>query len=191
MIGERRMGTLRELALELGSCESEEDLLATAAACLSRNRHDLPLTLVRLLDAGARPALATGMDAERPLAIAGIGGDGSPWPIELLLAGAASVTVDLRGHEHVPSGAWADAPHHALAVALADAADTAPAGVLIAGLNPYRPADDSYRGFVELVAGQLSSSLARVRSREAERGARTRWPTSTGAKMQFFSRPTT
>ena len=44
-----------------------------------------------------------------------------------------------------------------------------PAGVIVAGLNPYRPLDVSYAGFINLVAGQIASSIANARAYAAEK----------------------
>jgi hypothetical protein len=39
------------------------------------------------------------------------------------------------------------------------------AGLLVAGVSPRLRLDDSYRGFLGLVGGQLASTLASVRAR--------------------------
>src|SRR5262249_20300805 len=45
---------------------------------------------------------------------------------------------------------------------------TAPAGALVAGVNPHRPLDEAYRTFVSLFAGQVAAGLASARACEAE-----------------------
>ena len=47
-----------------------------------------------------------------------------------------------------------------MAIALPEPGRAQAAGFFAAGLNPYRPLDEAYRGFLELVAGQIASSLA-------------------------------
>ena len=44
-----------------------------------------------------------------------------------------------------------------------------PAGFLVAGLNPYGRFDDDYRGFLDLVAGQIAAAIANARAYEEER----------------------
>jgi GAF domain-containing protein len=94
---------------------------------------------------------------------------GAPgWPDAALLAGEPAV-VELAGRPAVPSGAWEEPPRQAFAIPLAERGGSEPAGLVLAGLNPYRALDEEYRGFLELVAGQIASSLSNVRARQAER----------------------
>ena len=95
--------------------------------------------------------------------------------------------VDLEGRPGVPAGAWDEPPRQALAIPLADPRRGEPAGLLVAGLNPYRALDEEYRGFIELVAGQIAASLASVRAREAERERAEALAELDRAKTDFFS----
>ncbi len=66
-----------------------------------------------------------------------------------------------------PTGAWDEPP---LAALVAPAAgQRAAMGFLVAGLNRYRALDEGYRGFVELVAGQIAAGLTNARAYEEER----------------------
>jgi hypothetical protein len=71
----------------------------------------------------------------------------------------------------LPTGGWDIPPHRAMVVPIAEQAQNQPAGVMIIGLNPYRPLDSAYRGFIDLLAGQIAAGLAdvRLRAREAPR----------------------
>ena len=125
-----------------------------------------------------RPATAGTLDARRPPARRpGRTPRGST---------AAPAVVDLAGRRCRP-GAWEEPPRQALAIALADSGRPEPAGLLVAGLNPYRALDQEYRGFLELVAGQIASSLASVRAREAERERAEALAELDRAKTDFFS----
>ena len=70
---------------------------------------------------------------------------------------------------------------------LIDPARPGPAGLLIAGLNPYRGFDGAYRGFLGLVAGQIASSLGSVRARQADRERAEALAELDRAKTDFFS----
>ncbi len=112
--------------------------------------------------------------------------EGAPaWPKVARLEGAPAV-IELDGLE-VPLGAWEEPPRQAFAIPLADSGRPESAGLLIAGLNPYRALDQAYRGFLELVAGQIASSLASVRAREAERERAEALAELDRAKTDFFS----
>jgi signal transduction histidine kinase len=62
-----------------------------------------------------------------------------------------------------------------------------PAGVLIAGLNPYRPLDVSYAGFLSLVAGQIAASSANARAYDAEKKRAEALAEIDRAKTAYFS----
>ena len=93
----------------------------------------------------------------------------------------------MRDRPELPSGAWPEPPRTALAIELADPSAQGRAGVLLAGLNPYRPLDEAYRGFLDLVGGQIASSLASVRAREADRRRAEALAELDRAKTDFFS----
>jgi len=63
----------------------------------------------------------------------------------------------------------------------------APTGRLVVGLNPRRPYDDQYRGFLELVASQLGTALANARAYEEERKRAEALAEIDRAKTAFFS----
>ena len=69
----------------------------------------------------------------------------------------------------LPTGAWDAPPRQALVVPLLQQGRNPPSGVFITGLNRYRPFDDGYRTFVELIAGQIGARLATARAYETER----------------------
>ena len=62
-----------------------------------------------------------------------------------------------------------------------------PAGFLVAGLNPYRPFDDAYRGFIDLVAGQIAAAFANAHAYEEERKRAEALAEIDRAKTAFFS----
>ncbi len=63
-----------------------------------------------------------------------------------------------------PSGAWDRAPSKAVILPISPTAETGRSGVLIVGLNPFRLFDESYRGFLGLVAGQIAAALCQCAS---------------------------
>ena len=171
VIGERRLGTLRDLAAEASAATTERELFEAIDRSLARNPEDLPFAF----------AYTTGDDGRGLTPVTA----GAPdWPAEELPGGAL---VDVAGRPGLPSGAWPEPPRRALAIELADASRPGPAGVLLAGLNPYRRLDEAYRGFLELVGGQIASSLASVRAREADRHRAEALAELDRAKTDFFS----
>ncbi len=70
---------------------------------------------------------------------------------------------------------------------IAPSGQTGKAGVLIAGLNPFRLFDDSYRGFIDLVAAQIAASIANAQAYEEERKRAEALAEIDRAKTAFFS----
>ena len=59
--------------------------------------------------------------------------------------------------------------------------------MLIAGLNRFRPFNDNYRGFFNLLAGQIAAGLADVRAYEEEKKRAEALAEIDRAKTTFFS----
>jgi len=62
-----------------------------------------------------------------------------------------------------------------------------PNGKLVIGLNPRRPFDEQYASFLELVAGQLATSIANAKAHEEERRRSEALADLDRAKTAFFS----
>jgi PAS domain S-box-containing protein len=192
VLSDRRMATLRDLGLELAASRTEDDVCTAVREQVGRNGRDLPFTLTyRFEDDGvARLAVATGITAGHPAA-PGLIDLASPeiaWPVCELLAGSTVVIDDLATRfEQLPTGGWAAPPTHAVAVPLAQQGQARPAGFLIAALNPYRPFDDRYQGFVDLLAGQIAAGLASAGAYEAEHQRAAALAELDRAKTEFFS----
>lgn len=191
VIGERRLNTLRSLSAELSRTITEEDVVASVSRCLGENQKDLPFTLTYLFTEDgkqARLACRTGISAGHPAAPESFEGH-QVWPVDELLAGKDSVVVEDLGtrFDSLPFGFWDRAPWRALLLPITSQAQGAPAGVLITALNPYRPLDVSYAGFVQLIAGQIAASVANARAYEAERKRAEALGEIDRAKTAFFS----
>jgi signal transduction histidine kinase/DNA-binding response OmpR family regulator len=186
VIGERRMRTLHELSLATAGAGTEDELLEAAARGLDGNRRSLPFTLFHLLepDGTARLGGTSGIAADHPAArdAAGL------WPVARMAAGDGPVVVDLAGHyPDLPAGGWDTPPTQALAVPLRQQGQAAPAGFMIAALNPFRPLDATYRAFVELVAAQVGAGLSSARAYETERDRAESLAELDRAKTAFFT----
>ena len=166
VIGERRLKTLRDVASKLAATKTVDEMLQAINEELHLNRKDLPFTLTYVYDedGGARLAAYSGIDPSHPLAPARIQpGSDFPWPAhELLNRPEHSLIQDLSEQQRVaplPSGAWNKPVEQAAIVPLKRQGPEQPAGFFVAGTNPYRRYRPSYSGFVELLAGQISSAL--------------------------------
>lgn len=190
VIGERRMATLRDLGSDPSVVRTEQEMLDFAGAQLGRNAQDLPFTLTYLFqdDGDARLASVTGIPADHPAAVEALpAGSSDVWPTAAAARGdTLLVGLDGGSFPDLPSGAWAEAPVQALVVPLLrQGAD--PYGFMVAGLNRYRPLDDAYRGFVELVAGHVAAGVASARGYEAQQRRAEELAELDRAKTAFFS----
>ncbi|MFC4052422.1 SpoIIE family protein phosphatase [Actinomadura syzygii] len=195
VVGERRMATLRDLGSDPSVVRTESEALAFAHRQLDRNGSDLPFTLTYLFDGGsARLAGATGITEGHPAAplqlpVDESGGavSGTVWPAATLARGESAL-VPLGGGPFtgLPTGRWSQPPVQALAVPLLRQGD-APYGFLVAALNRYRPLEEGYQGFVELIAGHLAAGLAGARSYQAQQRRAEELAELDRAKTTFFS----
>lgn len=195
VIGERRLSLLRELAGETAPARSVEDVCAFTSGCLERYRHDLPFAVAYVAEAGEtllRRCFVSGIAPEHaaaPKYLAVAEDVHSPWPVAEVLAHGKSVLVtDLATRfGTLPSGVWAQPPTAAILLPLSQQGQDAPAGVLILALNPYRPFDPEFRGFVDLVAGQVTKAFGSVFALEAARKRAEALAELDRAKTTFFS----
>ncbi|WP_414472512.1 PAS domain-containing protein [Microvirga sp. M2] len=166
IISERRLGSLRVLASGLAAADSRKAVLQAAQAGLAANSWDLPFTLTYLFedDGTAELAFTTGFSGGHPAAPRSLDPAASSlWPLN-----RPEALVDLSGFADLPMGPWNRSPAQAVIVPLVGQGKEAPIGAMVVGLNPHRLFDAEYLGFLQLMAGQVSSSLASADAYEAE-----------------------
>ncbi|QNN51549.1 SpoIIE family protein phosphatase [Nocardioides mesophilus] len=193
VIAARRMATLRDLGVRTMGELSETEMIAAACERLGANQDSLPFSMLYLFDEDggtARLAGTAGFTGEHPAAPRLLRTDDARalWPARELLTGDL-VDIDLtaEGFPELPSGAWPEPPLRALAVQLLAPSQTSPYGFLVVGLNRYRPLDEGYRSFVQLVAGQLAAALTDARAYEFERRRAESLARIDQAKTDFFT----
>ena len=192
LIGERRLGLLHELGTRLTSSQASDDVWSALQQSLATtDAGDLPFTLTYLIDSDdARLTLAsaTNISPEPPLLQHALGFGDEMFPIRAILDGATTSQVfGLTATAQWPSGPWQRPPTRAIAVAIPQQGRVRPAGVFIAGLNPFRPVDAAYESFVRLFVGQLAAALANVQAYAAERKRAEALAQIDRAKTTFFS----
>ncbi|RYJ03900.1 MAG: histidine kinase, partial [Actinomycetales bacterium] len=186
-ISTRRMTTLRDLAARTSGHLTETEAVAAAVEQIETDPLSLPFALVYLRDGDTvRLAGTAGTPEGHRLAPVRIALDdpASPWPLAEPLAGR-TVLVDLP--DDAPPGPWDRPPTQAVAVPLAGAASEEPYGFLVAGLSRYRPLDETYGGFVDLVAGQIAGSITAARTFEGEKRRAETLARLDQAKTDFFT----
>ncbi|MFN8489360.1 MAG: ATP-binding protein [Caldilineaceae bacterium] len=197
VLSERRLRILRELAACATETRSAEQACAVAADILASNRQDLPFTFIYLLDADGRTAALVGASGVRA---------GSPacptqveltnetepftlWPLaKVMQTGQAEHVSQLGAHfTDLPKEPWGAPPASALVAPIGAQSSGRPAGFLIAGLSPRRTLDDDYCGFLDLVVGQMATTISNARAYEEERKRVAALAALDRAKTIFFN----
>jgi len=190
IIAERRVALLRDLAAGSTNIKSETEAFRLVEHCLQSDPRDLPFTLTYLFDtkssspnATARLASSTGLDTGNISPAADL------WPLWEAEEAHSPVIVPIPNsfQDSLSTGPWQKIPTQAVIVPIAHQGQSLPAGVFVAGLNPHRPFDDGYRGFISLFVGQIASQLSNSRAYEEERLRLEALAELDRAKTAFFS----
>jgi signal transduction histidine kinase len=152
---------------------------------------DVPFALLYAVESGrARLAVCTGVErgsAAAPLSVQQ--NESSPWPLQAVAGSGEEVL--LRGLDQklgvLRGGPWPEGATSALVLKVPLGADTQTTGVLVAGLSPRRSVDDDYRSFLQLLARQISASIASARAYEEEMQRSQKLAELDRAKTDFFS----
>lgn len=192
VIGERRMALLRDTAAAITSGMTESDMFRGVEGALSASR-DLPFVLVYVIDdagTGARLVCRAGLPEHHPLAAASFDNTEfqSPWAVGDGPDAAAGHVIDLAEHFPGLDDHAASLPSsRAIVLPMTQPGQRRTVGIVVAGLNPFRQLDPSYRSFVDLFVGQLSSGVANAHAYEQERQRATALADLDRAKTTFFS----
>jgi PAS domain S-box-containing protein len=193
VIGERQLAALRDLAARLSAASTRPEVTAAFEASLAADPTDLPFALVYLTEPdGGQAQLVSAHNLARDHRLAAarirIEDPAATWPLGAALAegllAVAEVEAPLDGL-HIRR--WQAAPHNAWIAPIGATEGAQPLGYLVAGLNPHRPPDDDYRGFIELLTGQLAAAISRADEFEHERARAEALAELDRAKTAFFS----
>ncbi len=197
VLGKRRLKTLSDLGeRSLAEAKTVEQACHAAAVTLDENPHDFPFTLIYLLDEGGRQArlceavnLSAGTKAS-PWTVA-IDSDDDVWSFRRVIETSQGQIIENLEERfgRLPAGPWADDwTKRALVLPLAKTGvQELPAGFLVTGVSPRLEFNDGYRSFLDLVAGQIATAVANVRSYEHERRRAESLAELDRAKTAFFS----
>ena len=197
VIGERRLRTLRDLANSASQAREAAMACEMAARLFDQNTTDLPFTLIYLLDsdrAAARLVAHSGagtaglIQASSTVSLSSAR-DAMPWPFDEVAREGTAVRVSpLPGEWAVmPAGLWPEPADGALVLPLRSPGDNQVTGFLVAGVNPRRPLDESYRDFLQMAAGHVATALANARAYEEEHRRAEALAELDRAKTLFFS----
>ncbi|NQE33029.1 Sensor histidine kinase TmoS [Microcoleus sp. IPMA8] len=193
VLSDRRLATLRELAAETVTAKTVEAACEISATVLTNNAYDIPFALFYLLDGESEIArlagttrLAAGTLASGE-AIELTSAQKCEWQLKQVIeTGESRIIENLEAQFGLlPGGAWSQSPHQAVVLPLARSGETF--GFLIAGVSPLRTFDDDYKGFFDLMAGQVTTAIANAQAYEQERKRAEALAELDRAKTAFFS----
>jgi len=172
VLNERRLALLRSVASGMAGTQDRHGIFASLQSALSQQPRDLPFSLTFTADEHGAPILSccSGFDERHGHVVQQLteleqshwNDSGGQRPDRLMLLDLTAVTAGL------PCGAWDQPPAVMAMVPLKGTDPLQLNGFMLIGLNPYRPHDPDYLSFIELIAGQVGSSLTRVDAYEAE-----------------------
>ncbi|MBM0741089.1 PAS domain S-box protein [Phormidium sp. CLA17] len=193
IVGERQLALLRELAAKTADARTFDEACTSSVQCLQTNLYDFPFAMIYLLDSEQQQIVLAGTSGiDR-------GHTAAPETVDLHTDSAWSLAEVLKTHKVVliseltsiydslPTGVWDRSPHQAVVVPIAPYGGTGKAGILVLGLNPFRLFNEEYQGFIDLVAAQITSSIANATAYEEERRRAEALAELDHAKTTFFS----
>ena len=194
VISDRRIQTLRGLAEATLQTKTVEDAVIQAIDSLTCNPQDLTFALLYLLDETknkARLIAITGLERGTAVSTLEIELEDNLddlWQLQTVLQSGKIklVQLDKSKYGQLPSGAWSE-PSKLAAVLPIDSSGQTVSGWLIVGINPFRPFNDDYQGFLNLVAGQIATAIANARAYETEKQRAEALAELDRAKTEFFS----
>ena len=195
VVGERRVGILRDLGVQVGEAKNAEQACEIAAQTLANHTKDIPFVQLYLVDrksARAQLAGAAGVDvgtAMSPLQIDLSGTQEIGWPIAEALRAETIQVVDRIGERFasVPAGPWSDPPSLAVVIPIPSRKTHEVAALMIAGVSARLKLDEGYQVFFELVRTQIAGALANAQAYEEERERAEALAELDRAKTVFFS----
>ena len=195
VVGQRRIGVLRDLGACIHDPKSGEEACAMAAESLREADRDLPFALLYLLDPDARRARlagAAGAVEGEPVSPLAVDLDGPhPWAHAMTMAlkrGTITTVRDLSSRlASVPGGPWSDQPDMAAIVPIPASKSGESAGFLVAGISARLRFDAGYHDFLDLVKTQIGTAIATARAYEHEKKRAELLAELDRAKTTFFS----
>jgi signal transduction histidine kinase/methylmalonyl-CoA mutase cobalamin-binding subunit len=191
VIAERQINCLRALAARSSFAETPEAACQSAVATLEGSPRDLPFALLYLLDKAGKQASLAGtaglVSIPRGVKTTVDLVDGSKCAIARVATTRTVVLMDnvqpvIQGLVRTPEVT----PQQALALPVLNPGGEHLAAVLIVGVNPMRPLEES-RAFHELVANHLETAISSARAKQHVRERAQVLAELDRAKTVFFS----
>jgi signal transduction histidine kinase/two-component SAPR family response regulator len=192
VIGERHLRVLHDLAARASGMETVQQACDRLIGVLAEDLLDVPFACLYVIDrASSEGKLAShhGDIPERLRTLTVALGKADPWLLAEAIDRNDSHVVSLNElRERIASPLWPEQLiTQAVVLPIRGQGSSEPIAVLVAGISPRRALDDSYRGFLDLVAAQFAAAIADAQAYEAERQRAEALAAIDRAKTIFFS----
>jgi signal transduction histidine kinase len=191
VIGERQLHTLRDLAA-LSSGTTVQQAADQLVSVLAASPQDVPFVSLYLLNTAEQRAWLAADNGRLPAAFRPgqilLADPASPWPLAAAVDSGVTQLIKLPdGGIELQGAAWPDAIKQAIILPVKSQGSAATLGVIVVGVSPRRPLNESYRGFFELIRSQFAATLADSQAFESERARAEALSELDRAKTTFFS----
>jgi len=190
VIGERHLRVLRDLAARASGIETVQQACDRLVAVLAENLLDVPFSCLYVLEESSPQGRLASYHGNLPAQLHPVRptpGD-DPWRCAAALRNDSHVVSLPEFGETIPSPLWPEQPlTQAVVLPIQGQGSAAPTAVLVAGVSPRRALDDSYLGFLDLIARQFAAAIADAQAYEAERRRAEALAAIDRAKTIFFS----
>ncbi len=198
IIGNRRLDTLRKLGIQATEARTESEACITGMGVVGENPYDIPFAAIYLVNESTEKAylvtstgfMENGHQLPQNISFAGEEEDHlSPWPLATVLRTKNPFEItdlDALGIKQLEKP-WPDPVRQAIILPIHAAGHEKLAGLLIVGVSPRLPLNETYHAFFGLVAGHIANAIADARSYEEERKRAEALLELDHAKTAFFS----
>lgn len=194
IIVERQLRTLKDLGKQILGCKTNEDVFEGTLKVLTENPQDFPFAGIYEVQAdGKRLSLAGRYPQQKDVLFMPAEATEDEHAVEVktlfdvLLTGQPA-HFNLNESFGPVQGLHWDVPcTQFLVMPVKHSSQKIPYALLCVGVNPYRPVDEKYIGFFQLVADQIATGFANVHAYEEERKRAEALAEIDKAKTVFFS----
>jgi signal transduction histidine kinase len=194
VVNERAVQTLQDLGALVFDDKSLHAIYHNAADALGKNNKDFPFAIIYEID----------NDAKKATAVASAGTNNKqyllPATIELQAPATAAsefcqayaanklIISDINTvNEDIPKGMWKTPATQFAYIPITAVGSDHPYAIIFAALNPYRPVDNHFKQFCELVGERVSLEINKMLALEEERKRAAGLEQIDKAKTVFFS----
>ncbi len=192
VLGERRLRLLRDLASKPSETKSVDMTCRDITAAIAEHPLDVPFALIYLREPNGNLTLSNSVRVPEggvlsPVSVDLTAPGDDIWSLARAADGETVLIKSVAQHGSLPGGPWNEPTKAAFVMPITSLGQTAPLGVLVAGVSPNRAIDEGYRSFYEILAGQVSVAVRNAQAYEEERRRSEMLAELDRAKTAFFS----